>query len=59
MLGISISLFGVTLVLAGISFGIHGLTKVIKSLPDQLAEKLAEKLQGEEKRKQAERDSDP
>jgi len=56
---IGFGLFAFSLGFAGISSGIHELTKAIKQLPDQLAEKLIEKLREEENRKLFERNSDP
>jgi len=48
-----------TLVLVCIVYAILALTKEVKQLPDQIAEKLIEKLREEENRKLFERNSDP
>lgn len=48
VVGVSISIFGVVLILVAIQFE-------IRKLPDRIAEKMIEKLCEEEKRKQMER----
>jgi len=58
-LTIGLGLVGIGIGVSGIVFGMHFLVRAIKQLPDQLAEKLIEKLREEENRKLFERKSDP